>query len=57
MLLFRDRFLNHIFERFQNKFDLEEIWGIVENLREQTIKVNTQYMGASKDVMLNRNSL
>ena len=47
MLLFRDRFLKHLFARFPNTFDLEEIWGIVQDLTEQTIKVNTQYMELS----------
>ena len=47
MLLFRDRFLKHLFARFPNTFDLEEIWGIVQDLSEQAIKVNTQYMELS----------
>ena len=49
MLLFRDTFLKHLFERFQNTFDLEEIWGIVQDLNEQAIKVNTQYMDFSSN--------
>ena len=44
MLLFRDRFLKNLFARFPTTFDLEEIWGIVQNLSEQAIKVDTQYM-------------
>lgn len=44
MLLFRDRFLKNLFARFPNTFDLEEIWGIVQDLHEQAIKVSTQYM-------------
>ena len=47
MLLFRDRFLKHLFARFPNTFDLEEIWSIVQDLSEQAIKVNTQYMELS----------
>lgn len=47
MLLFRDRFLKNLFEKFTNTFDLEEIWAIVQDLNEQSIKVNTQYMDFS----------
>ena len=48
MLLFRDRFLKNLFERFTNTFDLEEIWTIVQDLNEQAIKINTQYMDFSQ---------
>ena len=50
MLQFRDNFLKNLFARFTNVFDLEEIWGIVQNFNEQAIKVNTQYVDLENDV-------
>lgn len=44
MLNFHERFLKNLFEKFPNKFDLEEIWGIVQDLNKQSIKVNTQFL-------------
>ena len=44
MLNFHERFLKNLFEKFPNKFDLEEIWGIVQDLNRQSIKVNTQFL-------------
>ena len=42
---FRNSFVQNLLEKFPNSIDLEETFTIVQNLKEQAIKVDTKYEG------------